>query len=113
MVLPTGERKMVRQRTDIGKILFTVVVVLLLCGIVTGEFPELQTLTDNATNDFTVLRTKSAASPVRLVARKRRPVSDADSGTFVPTLLFSHACQIEKEAFVRSGAFVLHGILRT
>jgi hypothetical protein len=104
---------MARDQTNIGKILVSAVVVLLLCGIVAGEFPELLTLTDNATNDFTVLRTKSAASPVLLAARKHLPVSDVNSNTLTPASFFSYARPIEKEAYVPSGAFVLHSILRT
>jgi hypothetical protein len=104
---------MARNQPNIGKILVTAVVVLLLCGIVAGEFPELLSLTDNATNDFTVLRTKSVASRVLHAVRKQLPVSDVDSNTLTPASLFSYARPSEKEAYVPSGAFVLHPILRT
>jgi hypothetical protein len=104
---------MARQRTNLGRILLTVVVLLLLCGIVAGEFPELLSLTDNATNDFTVLGTKSAVATVLLVARKHVPVSDADSETLALASHFSHAHPVEKGAYIPSGAFVLHPILRT
>jgi hypothetical protein len=104
---------MSRERSDIGKIFVTAVVVSLLCGIVAGEFPELLSLTDNATNDFTVVRTKPVASPVLLAARKHLPASNVDSGTLAPAVVFLHARPFEKEEYVPSGAFVLHSILRT
>jgi hypothetical protein len=104
---------MVRQPANIGGILATAVVVLLLCAIVVVEFPELLTLTDNPTNDFTVVRTKSASSPVLLAARKHLPASDVNSNTLAPGLLFSHELSLENGAHVPAGAFVLHSILRT
>jgi hypothetical protein len=104
---------MVRQRKNIGGILATAMIVLLLCTIVAGEFPELLTLTDNTTNDFTVVRIKSAASPALLAARKHRPASDVNSNTLAPGLLFSHELSLENDAYVPAGAFVLHPILRT
>jgi hypothetical protein len=104
---------MTRGRAGIGKILVTAVVVLLLCGIVAGEFPELLSLTDNATNDFTLIKAKSAASPVLLVAKKYLPASDVNSYALAPTLVFSHTRPFENEAYVSSGALVLRSILRT
>jgi hypothetical protein len=40
-----------------GRLLFSFVVCLLLCGIVSAEIPELLSLTDNASNDFTIHKT--------------------------------------------------------
>jgi hypothetical protein len=103
---------MARKRTQIGKILVTAVACLLLCGIVCGEFPELLSLTDNATNDFTVVRTKSMASPVLVHASSRRPAAEIGS---IPatTLLFSHLSSLQEAASIPSKRSALYSVLRT
>jgi hypothetical protein len=53
---------MLNSRFPLARLLLSLVVVLLLCGIVSREFPELLSLTDNPTNDFTVCRATSADS---------------------------------------------------
>jgi len=42
-----------------GRLLFCSVVCLLLCGIVSAELPELLSLTDNTSNDFTTRKAGS------------------------------------------------------
>jgi len=49
-------------RTKIGKILLPVLATLLLIGIVSSEFPELLSLTDNTANDFAVLKVNTVVS---------------------------------------------------
>jgi hypothetical protein len=46
-----------RKRSNSGKILIAAVVGLLMVAVVAVEFPELITLTDNVTNDFTIHKT--------------------------------------------------------
>ena len=53
---------MSRRRTRIVGIVAQVIVFLVLCGIVGGEFPELLSLTDNTSNDFTVRKTNPVVS---------------------------------------------------
>jgi hypothetical protein len=104
---------MPRKRTQIGKFLVPALVFLLLCGIVAGEFPELLSLTDNTTNDFTVIRTKSAALPVLLHAGSHHPVADINCNTLAPTLLFSLPSSLEETASISPERSTLHSVLRT
>jgi hypothetical protein len=104
---------MARKRTQIGKLLVPALVFLLLCGIVAGEFPELLSLTDNATNDFSVIQTKSAALPVHLRTRSLRPATDINCNNRAPILLFSRLRPFEEATSTRLGRSTLHLILRT
>jgi hypothetical protein len=54
------------KRTRIVGILARVVVFLVMFGIVGGEFPELLSLTDNTSNDFTVRKTNTSSQPPSL-----------------------------------------------
>jgi hypothetical protein len=101
---------MLSKRISIGKIVAEALVLLLLCGIVAGEFPELLCLTDNTANDFTVRRIDPVVSPSLLVASSH--VRQA-SNTYTPELLFLSASPFEKTVLIPSGAFILHSILRT
>ena len=109
----TGQYGMSFGRTDIGKILLRALVLLLLCGIVVEEFPELLSLTDNATNDFTVIRINSRTSPTLVHAAGHVRKADLDSYTYAPELCFSRVSSFDKAELVPSGAFILHSVLRT
>jgi hypothetical protein len=104
---------MARERTQIGKILVTAVVCLLLCGIVAGEFPELLSLTDNATNDFTVVRTKSSAFPVLVRASSRGPAVALDHRIPATTLLLSYPSSFQAAASIPLKRSALYSVLRT
>ena len=78
---------MVSKRIIISKILAQAVLCLLSCGIVAGELPELLSLTDNATNDFTVRGARSVVPTVRLKASKH--VRIVDKAAPAPNLLLS------------------------
>ncbi len=108
-----GARKIVLGRIKIRKILLASLVCLLLCGIVASEFPELLTLTDNTSNDFTVRNTSTAG--LRALPEAQRPVRIADINSTVPAaiLLHSRLIALEKSAPVPSELFILHSILRT
>jgi hypothetical protein len=103
---------MAHKRTQVGKILVTVVVCLLLCGIVAGEFPELLSLTDNATNDFTVVRTESTALPI-LVHASSHPAAEMNGKISATTLLFSDLSPLQEAASIPSQRSTLYFVLRT
>ena len=100
------------KRNSIGKILARALLGLVLCGIVAGEFPELLTLTDKASNDFTVRSARSVVPPVRMNATKHVGTPDEDSAP-APKLLFSRLSPFEKAELVPSDVFILYSILRT
>jgi hypothetical protein len=104
---------MARKRTRIGKILVTAVVCLLLCAIVAGEFPELLSLTDNATNDFTVVRTNLSAFPVLVRARSRGPAAEINYSIPATTLLLSHPSSFQAAASILPKHSALDSVLRT
>jgi hypothetical protein len=100
-------------RIKLRKILLVSLVSMLLCGVVTSEFPELLSLTDNTSNDFTVRNTSTAG--LRALPGAHRPVRIADINCRVPAaiLLHSRLIAFEKAAAVPSELFILHSILRT
>jgi hypothetical protein len=104
--------KVVLARIKIRKILVTSLVLLLLCGIVASEFPELLSLTDNTSNDFTLRKINTerlgalsdAGGPVR--------IADLNSSVLATTLVHSPLIPFET-APVSSELFILHSVLRT
>jgi hypothetical protein len=104
---------MIPPRTKIRKILVASLVCLLLCGIVASEFPELLTLTNDTSNDFTVRNANTAG--LRALPDAHRPVRVADINSSAPAaiLLQSRLIAFEKAAPVPSELFILHSILRT
>lgn len=104
---------MARGRTNIGRILVTAIVFVLLCGIVAGEFPELFSLTDNATNDFTLVRAKSAPLPLLLQAGSHLPAADINCNALAPTSSFSRPSPLAEASSVPSLRPTIHPILRT
>jgi hypothetical protein len=104
---------MARKRTGIGKFLLLTLVFVLVCGIVSSEFPELLSLTDNATNDFTISRTKSPVLPVVPGATRPVRVGGADFSAPAPNLVFSRRDTLEAAALVPSDLFILHSVFRT
>jgi hypothetical protein len=104
---------MARKRTQRGRILVTVVVCLLLCGVVVGEFPELLTLTDNATNDFTVVRTQSMASPVLVDASSYRQAAEVNGSVPATTVFFSYLSPLQEATLIPARRSALSSVLRT
>jgi hypothetical protein len=111
--LLTGHHRMARGKTHIGAVLLSALVFLLLCGIVAGEFPELLSLTDNPTNDFTFRRTHDVALPA--LTNARRQVRAADTNLIDPASdpLFSRLGGFQKAVLFRPPLFILHTVLRT
>ena len=104
---------MKRKRASIDRIFTQVIVFLLLCGIVGGEIPELLTLTDNTTNDFTIRKMDSVISPhLRNASRRIRVADVVELKITAHDILFQHLHPFERAAF-SSDAFILGTVLRT
>ena len=104
---------MAGRRTLIGKLIVPAVVVLLLCVIVTMEFPEFLTLTDDTTNDFTIRKTITVDSLVLSLSGHHRQITDTDFDSPAPELLSSLLGPVAKVALASSKLFILHSDLRT
>jgi hypothetical protein len=101
------------KRTRIVGILARVVVFLVMFGIVGGEFPELLSLTDNTSNDFTVRKTNNAVSPLpRNVSRHDR-LSNIKPNIAAYDGAYSRLSTAEAAELVASGVSSLYSILRT
>ncbi len=108
-----GRDGMTRKRTRIGGIVAQVIVFVLLCGIVGGEFPELLSLTDNTSNDFTVRKTNSTVSCLSRDASRHDRVSDVAPNIAERVSTFSCFSPFERAELVPSGVLNLYSILRT
>jgi hypothetical protein len=104
---------MAGRRILIGKLIVPAVVVLLLCVIVTMEFPEFLTLTDDTTNDFTTRKTITVDSLVLSLSGSHRQIIDIDFNIPAPELVSSLLSPIAKVALAPSKLFILHSDLRT
>jgi len=104
---------MTRARSHDGKIVVLVLVVLMLCVIVTVELPELLTLVDNTSNDFTVRKINTADSFVLQVVSNHPQSAFIEFCSSAPELPFSHLNPFEKARPVSSRLFVLYSDLRT
>jgi len=73
---------MLTHRCFFGRLLFSSVVCLLLCGIVSAELPELLSLTDNTSNDFTIRKAGSqeCTSTLRATIHKSVPLDNFECG---------------------------------
>ena len=101
------------RRTHIGKVIVPTVVALLLCVIVTMELPELLTLTNDTTNDFTILRTTTVDSFVLPLSGSHRQITGRNFDSPAPELLSTLLSPVEKPALLSSRLFILHSDLRT
>jgi hypothetical protein len=104
---------MVRRRTRIGGVVAHVIVFLLLCGIVGGEFPELLSLNDNTSNDFTISKTNSIVSCLPRDAGRGDRVSDAEPNIAAHGGTFSRFRSFKKVELIPSDVFGPYSILRT
>jgi hypothetical protein len=100
-------------RTKIGKIFLPVLASLLLIGIVSSEFPELLSLTDNTANDFAVLKANTVVSRTLPAAGRPFRFADIDSSHAGSTLHSSALITFEKAAPHSSELFFLYPVLRT
>jgi hypothetical protein len=105
--------RMTRGRTHNGRIIVFVLVVLMLCVIVTVELPELLSLADNTSNDFTVRKINTADPFLLNVSIRHRRSADVEFCSSAPEFPFSNLNSFEKTQSVSSRLFVLYSDLRT
>jgi hypothetical protein len=90
----------------------TAIVSLLLCGIIAAELPELLSLTDNTSNDFTISKVSSSRLPctqsVQNVQKAAMDLNNPSHGS-----LFVHLGPFVKARLIPALLFILHSILRT
>jgi hypothetical protein len=94
------------------RMLFASLATLLLCVVINSELPELLSLTDNTTNDFTM----SSAKPLVLpVLHEATYIPKTAKHLEIPAFdsLSSRLSTCEKAALVPSLLFVLYSVLRT
>jgi hypothetical protein len=100
------------RRVIVVRTLVTALASVLVCGIVVAELPELLSLTDNTSNDFTIRKPNSSVSPVLQSAKNVRKattdLNDSSHGSFV-----LHQGTFEKAELVPTFLLYLHSILRT
>lgn len=104
---------MIRARLKIVGILIPALLLLLLCGIVAAEFPELLSLTDNAANDFTICKVKTLGSHDFPEASRAARTVDVDCSRAVSALLCSRVRPSEQGSLLASETVILHPVLRT
>jgi hypothetical protein len=96
----------------LGKLLISAIVFVLLCGIMATELPELLTLADNPTNDFTV-RTASSVEDVHVLSAVKQGAIHSAVRAVVEHALVDLATATPGGASpTRSGLFILHSALR-
>ena len=97
-------------RSILGRLLFLFVVSLLLCAIVSAEIPELASLTDNTSNDFTV-RKLISADCARASSAANQPANRVAVSAEARAIVFP--LPMEENASLRhSGLFILNSVLR-
>jgi len=77
------------------------------------EMPELLTLRDDTTNDFTIRRTISVDSLVLPLSGSYRQITGVDFDSPAPELFSSLLIPVEKAVLAPSKLFILHSDLRT
>jgi hypothetical protein len=99
------------NRSLFGRLFFSFLVFLLLCGIVSAELPELLSLTDNTSNDFTIRKasTRECTLTSSPTIHKSVPLDTRNSdggvrGPCAPALVAAET--------VSSDLLVLHSVLR-
>jgi len=102
---------MARARLKIVGVLVPALLLLLLCGIVAAEFPELLSLTDNTANDFCKVKTLGSHDFPE-ASRAARTV-DIDSSWAVSALLYSRLKPSEQGSLLAPKVIILHPVLRT
>lgn len=103
---------MASKRTHVRNFLIPALLFLVLSGIVVAEIPELLTLTENTTNDFTVRNINTAVLRVFLETRNYVGIDGVDSAS-ASALLFSRSTPLDNAALVPSKLFLHNSDLRT
>jgi hypothetical protein len=100
------------RRDIVVKTFVAAVVSLLLCGIIAAELPELLTLTDNTSNDFTICKISSSRlSNAQSVQNLQKAAMDLNKPS--RSSLFVHLRFFVKAQLISALLFILHSILRT
>jgi len=105
--------RMANRKPRIGRILVTALTVLVLCGIVAAELPELLSLTDDTTNDFSLRNTNILVSPVRLDAHRPVAIVDPDANPAGSRFFLLRPNLFNPAALTPSELFLLYSVLRT
>ncbi len=103
---------MLRHRSRLAWLLFSVMACVVVCGVALSEIPECLTLVNDTSNDFTIRRAGTSESSsllkaaaqwtTRLVVRSDAKRDGKDRGA------------VRKEAGCAGlGLFLLHAVLRT
>jgi len=104
---------MANRKERIGRILVTALAVLVLCGIVAAELPELLSLTDDTTNDFSLRNTNALVSPARLHAHRPVAIVDPDANPAGSHFFLLRLNPFDPAALAPSDLFLRYSVLRT
>lgn len=106
--------QMARARMKIVGVLVPALFLLLMCGIVAAEFPELLSLTDNTANDFTICKVKTLQShDVPDASRAARTIDINSTRAAYGLLDHSSLRPSEQGSSLTLEAVILHPVLRT
>jgi len=99
------------DRSIFGRLVFCFVICVLLCGIVSAELPELLSLTDNTSNDFTIRKAsgRECSSTLSAAIHNSVPLDTRDPECGSRTHC---AFALVAPETVSSDLFVLHSVLR-
>jgi hypothetical protein len=102
---------MLARRSILGRLLLSFAVCLLLCGIASAEIPELLSLTDNASNDFTISKAArlECNPPLGAAIHKSIPLDMKNFECGAHTHCASTFVDAET---ISSDLLVLHSVLR-
>jgi hypothetical protein len=102
---------MTQHRSIFGRVVFCSLVFVLLCGIVSSELPELLSLTDNTSNDFTFRKAsgQERTSTLGAAVHKSVPLDKRNSECAPCT---NCALMLAATKTISSDLFVLHSVLR-
>lgn len=93
------------RRSSASKLLVPIIVGLLLCGVIAAELPELLSLTDNTSNDFTLRKSPApqGAQNLRAASNNAGRVNTevfADNQQFGRTAAFDEVKRVSPNLFV-------------
>jgi hypothetical protein len=103
-----------RRRSLQSRILFCTVIGMLLCSIFATEIPELLSLTDSTSNDFTVtVRDAATRASVTHTSTQAGTSNAFDLNHFVDAAGLLHSHAHENTTPVSADLQYLHSVLRT
>jgi hypothetical protein len=104
-------------RSILARLFFTAVACLLLCGIVSAEIPELLSLTDDTSNDFTIRKAGSAecAATLSAAGHESVPMNPMNMMNMMEFECGGHtlcADSLWGAEAISAELFILHSVLR-